>query len=154
VAKNSPRVEAIGAVDELNSCVGILLAEPLGDDLRDALIGVQHDLFELGGELSIPGHERIAPAHVARLEQLLDHHNAELPPLTDFFFPGGGRTASLCHWARAVCRRAERRLIAAASSDHFGAYAIQSLNRLSDLLFVLSRVINRRDGHSDVLWRK
>ena len=154
VAKNNLRVEAIGAVDELNSSVGMLLAEPLGDDLRDALVGVQHDLFELGGELSIPGHERIAPAHVTRLERLLDQHNGELPPLKDFILPGGSRTASLCHLARAVCRRAERRLVAAASSEHFSAYPIQYLNRLSDLLFVLSRVINRRDGHSDVLWRK
>jgi len=154
VAKNSLRVEAIGAVDELNSCVGMLLAETLGDDLRDALVGVQHDLFELGGELSIPGHARIAPAHVARLEQLLDQYNADLPPLKDFILPGGSRTASLCHLARAVCRRAERRLVAAASSEQFGAYAIQYLNRLSDLLFVLSRVINRRDGHADALWRK
>ena len=154
IAKNSLRVEAIGAVDELNCCVGMLLAEALGADLRDALVGVQHDLFELGGELSIPGHERIAPTHVARLEQLLDGYNAELPPLKDFILPGGSRTASLCHLARAVCRRAERRLVAAASSERFGAYAIQYLNRLSDLLFVLSRVINRRDGHADVLWRK
>jgi len=154
VAKNSLRVEAIGAVDELNCSVGMLLAEPLADDLRDALVGVQHDLFELGGELSIPGHERIAPAHVARLEQLLDHYNADLPPLKDFILPGGSRTASLCHLARAVCRRAERQLVAGASSEHFGTYAIQYLNRLSDLLFVLSRVINRRDGHADVLWHK
>jgi cob(I)alamin adenosyltransferase len=154
VAKNSLRVEAMGAVDELNSCVGLLLAEPLDDDLRSALTGVQHDLFELGGELSIPGHDRIAPAHVQRLEQLLDRHNADLGPLKDFILPGGSRAAALSHLARSVCRRAERRLVALASSEAFSPYGLQYLNRLSDLLFVLSRVINRRDGHADVLWQK
>jgi cob(I)alamin adenosyltransferase len=154
VAKDSLRVEAIGTVDELNSCIGVVLAEPLGDDLRDALIAVQHDLFELGGELSIPGHDRIAPGHVERLEQLLDRHNADLPPLKDFILPGGSRTAALCHLARTVCRRAERRLVAVASGETRSTYGLQYLNRLSDLLFVLSRVINRRDGHADVLWQK
>jgi len=154
VAKNSLRIEAIGAVDELNSCVGVLLAESLDEDLRSALTGVQHELFELGGELSIPGHDRIAPAHVARLEQLLDHHNADLGPLKEFILPGGSRAAALCHLARAVCRRAERRLVALASAETFSPYGMQYLNRLSDLLFVLSRVINRRGGHADVLWQK
>ena len=154
VAKDSLRIEAIGAVDELNSCIGLLLAEPPGDDLRAALMAVQHDLFELGGELSIPGHDRIAAEHVERLEQLLDRHNADLPPLKDFILPGGSRTAALCHLARTVCRRAERRLVAVASGETRSAYGIQYLNRLSDLLFVLSRVINRRDGHPDVLWQK
>lgn len=154
VAKNSLRVEAIGAVDELNSCMGLLLAEPLDEDLRFALTGVQHDLFELGGELSIPGHDRITPAHVQRLEQLLDRHNADLGPLKDFILPGGSRPAALSHLARAVCRRAERRLVALASSAAFSPYGMQYLNRLSDLLFVLSRVINRRGGHADVLWQK
>jgi cob(I)alamin adenosyltransferase len=154
VAKNSARVEAIGAVDELNSCVGVLLAEPLDEDLLSALTDVQHDLFELGGELSIPGHDRIAPAHVVRLERLLDHHNADLGPLKDFILPGGSRAAALCHLARAVCRRAERRLVSLASSAPFSPYGRQYLNRLSDLLFVLSRVINRRGGHADVLWQK
>jgi cob(I)alamin adenosyltransferase len=123
-------------------------------DLRDALTWVQHDLFELGGELSIPGHDRIQPAHVERLESLLDHYNADLPPLKDFILPGGSRAAALSHLARAVCRRAERRLVALASAASQPAYCIQYLNRLSDLLFVLSRVINRRDGQDDVLWRK
>ncbi len=154
VAKDAPRIEAIGAVDELNSVIGLLLAEDLPDAARACLSDAQHDLFDLGGELSVPGHAIMSAAHVARLEQLLDHHNADLPPLKDFILPGGSRTASLCHLARAVCRRAERRLVAAASSEQLGAYATQYLNRLSDLLFVLSRVINRRDGHADVLWRK
>ena len=154
VPKDSRRIEAIGAVDELNSCVGALLAEPLGADLRDALTWVQHDLFELGGELSIPGHDRIQPAHVARLEYLLDRYNADLPPLKDFILPGGSRAASLSHLARTVCRRAERQLVALASGATLSPYCMQYLNRLSDLLFVLSRVINRRDGQADVLWHK
>jgi len=154
VAKNSSRIEAMGAVDELNSFVGLLLAESLDDDLRGALTGVQHDLFELGGELSIPGHDRVAAAHVTRLEQLLDRHNADLGPLKDFILPGGSRAAALCHLARAVCRRAERQLVALASAASVSPYALQYLNRLSDLLFVLSRVINRRGGHADVLWQK
>jgi len=154
VAKNSLRIEAIGAVDELNSCVGVLLGESLDEDLRSGLTDVQHDLFELGGELSIPGHERIASAHVTHLEHLLDYHNASLGPLKDFILPGGSRAAALCHLARAVCRRAERRVVALASDATFSPYGLQYLNRLSDLLFVLSRVINRRAGHADVLWQK
>lgn len=154
VPKNSPRIEAIGAVDELNSCLGLLLAEPLDDDLRLALSGVQHDLFELGGELSIPGHDRIAVAHIRRLETLLDRYNADLGPLKDFILPGGSRAAAFCHLARAVCRRAERQLVTLASDAPRSAYGMQYLNRLSDLLFVLSRVINQRGGHPDVLWQK
>jgi cob(I)alamin adenosyltransferase len=152
--KDSLRIEAIGAVDELNSAIGLLLSEPLGEDLRDALTGAQHDLFELGGELSIPGHDRLQPAHVSRLEQILDHYNADLPPLKDFILPGGSRAAALSHQARTVCRRAERRLVALASAEPLSAYCVQYVNRLSDLLFVLSRVINRRDGHGDILWQK
>jgi cob(I)alamin adenosyltransferase len=152
--KNSLRIEAIGAVDELNSAIGLLLAEPLAADLRHALTGAQHDLFELGGELSIPGHERVQADHVGRLEQVLDHYNADLPPLKDFILPGGSRAAALSHQARTVCRRAERRLVALASAEPLSPYCVQYLNRLSDLLFVLSRVINRRDGHADVLWQK
>jgi cob(I)alamin adenosyltransferase len=152
--KDSLRIEAIGAVDELNSAIGLLLSEPLGTDLQDVLTGAQHDLFELGGELSIPGHDRIQPAHIGRLEQVLDHYNADLPPLKDFILPGGSRAAALSHQARTVCRRAERRLVALASAEVLSPYCVQYLNRLSDLLFVLSRVINRRDGHADVLWQK
>jgi cob(I)alamin adenosyltransferase len=154
VAKDSPRIDAIGAVDELNSCIGVLLAEALAEELREALVGVQHDLFELGGALSIPGHDRIVPAHVERLEQLLDRYNADLPPLKDFILPGGSRAAALSHLARTVCRRAERRIVALASTEALSPYCVQYLNRLSDLLFVLSRVINRNDGHGDVLWQK
>jgi cob(I)alamin adenosyltransferase len=147
-------VEAIGAVDELNSCVGLLLAEPLGDDLRGVLTEAQHDLFELGGELSIPGHSRIQAQHVERLEQVLDRYNSELAPLKEFILPGGSRAAALSHLARTVCRRAERRVVALASQQTLPPDCVRYLNRLSDLLFVLSRVINRRDGCDDVLWRK
>jgi len=154
VSKQSPRIEAIGAVDEANSCLGLLLAESLGDDLREVLTDAQHDLFELGGELSIPGHDRIRPEHIQRLEDVLDGYNAELAPLKEFILPGGSRGAALCHLARTVCRRAERRVVALAAEQTVSPQCVQYLNRLSDLLFVLSRIINRRDGHDDVLWRK
>src|SRR5688572_14369173 len=111
VAKDAPRIEAIGAVDELNSAIGALLAEKLPRALRDPLSGVQHDLFDLGGELSVPGHTIMTAAHVTRLEQLLDRLNAALPPLKDFVLPGGSRAAACAHLARAVCRRAERRVV-------------------------------------------
>ena len=154
VAKDHLRVEALGAVDELNSCLGLLLTEPLGEDLQQLLIEIQHDLFDLGGELSIPGYTRLEAEHVARLERVLDHHNATLEPLKEFILPGGSRAAALCHLARTVCRRAERRVVSLASSQSLSPYGQQYLNRLSDLLFVLSRVTNRRDGRHDVLWRK
>ena len=154
VPKDHLRVEALGAVDELNSCLGLLLTEPLGEDLQRQLTEVQHDLFDLGGELSIPGYTRIQAEHVSRLERELDQHNADLGPLEDFILPGGSRAAALCHLARTVCRRAERRVVSLASNQDLSPYCQQYLNRLSDLLFVLSRVINRRDGHGDVLWRK
>jgi cob(I)alamin adenosyltransferase len=154
VAKDSPRVEALGAVDELNSCLGVLLAEPLGEDLRELLTEIQHDLFDLGGELSIPGSASIRPERVTQLEEALDRHNEPLGPLKEFLLPGGSRAAALCHLARTVCRRAERRVVSLASSETISAYCLQYLNRLSDLLFVLSRVINRRAGRGDVLWRR
>jgi cob(I)alamin adenosyltransferase len=154
VAKDNPRVEALGAVDELNSCLGALLAEPLGEDLRELLTGVQHDLFDLGGELSIPGYTSIRPEQVTRLETALDGHNETLEPLKEFILPGGSRAAALCHLARSVCRRAERRVVSLASSETLSPYCQQYLNRLSDLLFVVSRIINRRAGRSDVMWRR
>jgi cob(I)alamin adenosyltransferase len=154
VSKNSLRIEAIGAVDELNSCLGLLLTEPLGADVSTLLTDIQHLLFELGGELSIPGYERLQAAHVTRLENALDRHNATLSPLKEFILPGGSRAGALCHVARAVCRRAERRVVALASKEPVSAYGVQYLNRLSDLLFVLSRTLNHRQGHGDVLWQK
>jgi len=154
VAKDSLRIEAIGAVDELNSQLGLLVCEPVGADINDLLTGIQHVLFELGGELSIPGHDRLQAAHVTRLEQALDGHNAVLSPLKEFILPGGSRAGALCHVARSVCRRAERRVIALASKERLSPYCVQYLNRLSDLLFVLSRTLNSRQGRGDVLWQK
>ena len=153
--KDGPRIEAIGAVDELNSTLGVLLAEELPAKIRDCLLAVQHDLFDLGGELSIPGHAGLAEAQVLRLEQAVEAFNAALPPLKEFILPGGARTAALAHVCRTVCRRAERRVVALIHADpaHAPGFTLQYLNRLSDLLFVLTRVLNREAGREDVLWR-
>jgi cob(I)alamin adenosyltransferase len=154
VAKDSLRIEAIGAVDELNSTIGVLLAESLADAARLCLHNVQHDLFDLGGELSIPGYASIEDAHVTRLEGLLDGFNADLPALKEFILPGGSRAAALCHVARTDCRRAERRVVALAAVEQLSPALLRYLNRLSDLLFVLCRVLNRDAGVSDVYWQK
>ena len=154
VAKDEPRIEAIGAVDELNSALGVLLAESLPDDARVCLTGVQNDLFDLGGELSVPGHSIMSEAHVARLEKLLDDFNSGLPPLKDFILPGGARAASLAHVARTVCRRAERRVVKLSHRERIPPFMLQYLNRLSDLLFVLARQLNRHAGVGDVLWQQ
>ena len=154
VAKNSLRIEAIGAVDELNSARGVLLAESIPDIVRAGLHDIQHDLFDLGGELSIPGYTSVGPQHVARLENELDRHNAALAPLKEFILPGGSRGAALCHVARTVCRRAERRVIGLSSAEPLSPSLQQYLNRLSDLLFVLCRVLNREAGVTDVYWQK
>jgi len=154
VAKDSPRIEAIGAVDELNSALGVLLAETLPDAVRASLENVQNDLFDLGGELSVPGHAIMSKSHVERLERELDRFNAGLPPLKDFILPGGARAAALAHVARAVCRRAERRLISLARKQKIAPPLRSYLNRLSDLLFVIARVLNRAAGRPDVLWQQ
>ena len=154
VKKDAARIEAIGAVDELNSALGVLLAEELPDAARACLVDVQHDLFDLGGELSKPGHTIISRAHVTRLEAMLDRFNTGLPPLKDFILPGGSRAGALAHVARVVCRRAERRLVTLARKEKTTPVLIAYLNRLSDLLFVLARVLNRHAGHSDVLWQQ
>ena len=154
VAKDTARIEAMGAVDELNSALGLLLAEPLPEDLKGDLAGVQHDLFDLGGELSVPGHAILGERHVARLEALIENLNAALPPLKEFILPGGSRAASLAHVARTVCRRAERRLVTLSHAEAVAPSLLQYLNRLSDLLFVLARTLNRRAGGSDVLWEQ
>ena len=154
VAKDSPRIDAIGTVDELNSVIGLLLAEPLPTDIAEAMLTVQHDLFDLGGELSIPGAAVVTQAHIERLEREVERLNAALPPLKEFILPGGTRGAALAHVARTVCRRAERSLIKVAETGPVTPHARIYLNRLSDLLFVLSRVINRAAGTPDVLWQK
>jgi cob(I)alamin adenosyltransferase len=154
VPKDSQRIEAIGAVDELNSTLGLLLSEPLADECAPVLIGVQHDLFDLGGELSIPGYVAVTDAQVLALEAAVERFNAELPPLKEFVLPGGTRAASLAHVARTACRRAERALVRLAQSEPVGDPSRKYLNRLSDLLFVLARVQNRDAKVGDVLWRK
>lgn len=154
VPKDAPRIEAIGAVDELNSVIGLLLAEELPDAERACLTGAQHDLFDLGGELSVPGHAIIGKAHVERLEGELDRLNADLPPLKDFILPGGSRAAALAHVARTVCRRAERRLVTLSRKHKVSPHMRAYLNRLSDLLFVVARAVNRHAGRQDVLWQQ
>jgi cob(I)alamin adenosyltransferase len=151
-SKASARVAALGEVDELNSCVGLLLTEPLPDDVRDALTGIQHDLFDLGGELCIPGFENVHEAQLARLDGWIEQHNATLPRLEEFILPGGSRAAAHAHVARTVARRAERAVVALGAVEEVRPLCRQYLNRLSDLLFVLARVLNRHAGGSDVLW--
>jgi cob(I)alamin adenosyltransferase len=153
VDKDSARVQSLGDVDELNSFVGLLLCEELPDGLREELVSIQHDLFDLGGELCIPGYQLIKDEHVARLDALLAKYNATLPPLKDFILPAGSRTAALAHVCRTVCRRAERSIVALGRVDAINAQPRQYVNRLSDLMFVLSRVLNRAAGGSDVLWQ-
>lgn len=154
VGKDHARVAALGDVDELNSQLGVLLAEELPDTVRADLVAIQHDLFDLGGELSIPGFTMIAQQQVARLDANLTHYNADLPRLAEFILPAGSRAASLAHVARTVCRRAERALIALGKTETINEAPRHYLNRLSDLLFVLARVLNRFAGGSDVLWQQ
>ena len=152
--KDALRVHAMGDVDELNSSLGVLLAEPLPDDVRADLGDIQHDLFDLGGELSIPGYTMITDVQVARLDERLKHYNASLPRLAEFILPAGSRAASLAHVSRTVCRRAERALVQLGRSEKINDAPRRYLNRLSDLLFVLARVLNRFGGGSDVLWQQ
>ena len=155
VSKDSLRVEAYGSVDEANSCVGVILANSaLSADVRRCLTDVQHDLFDLGGELCIPGHRMIAASHIERLERELDALNENLPPLKDFILPGGDAAAAACHVARSVCRRAERRCWTLAQAESVAPEALQYLNRLSDLLFVIARVLAREAHGSEVIWRR
>jgi len=153
VGKDSLRIHVLGDVDELNSCLGLLLAEKMPADIRKALLRVQQDLFDLGGEVCIPGHAMITELHVTRLEQLTQLHNAKLKPLKEFILPGGSRAAAAAHLARAVCRRAERSLVALGRKETVGERARRYLNRLSDLLFVLGRSLNRAAKRGDVLWQ-
>lgn len=154
VPKDHPRVEAYGTVDELNSALGALLALPgLPSPAQTALAGIQHELFDLGAELCIPGHRIIQAAHVEALERLLDNFNEPLPPLKEFILPGGGPAAAACHLARTIARRAERRVCTLARTESVAPQVTQYLNRLSDLLFVLARVLARHEDGTEVLWR-
>jgi cob(I)alamin adenosyltransferase len=153
VSKDSARVTAYGTVDEANSAIGIVLACEIPDSIRNVLVAVQHQLFDLGGELCIPGHAAIFDADIQALEDTLDRFNADLPPLKDFILPGGGMAAAQAHLARTICRRAEREVVTLSHHDAVRPEAIRYLNRLSDLLFVLCRVLARESGHGEVLWR-
>jgi len=151
--KDSVRIHSIGEVDELNSHIGLLLCEDMPADLREELVTIQHDLFDLGGELCIPGYQMITEAHVERLDALLAKYNATLPALTEFILPAGSRAASQAHVCRTVCRRAERAIVTLGKTETIHEHPRQYVNRLSDLMFVLSRVLNRFGGGSDVLWQ-
>ena len=158
VRKDEARIAAIGDVDELNSQIGVLLCEALPDDVRAALTDIQHDLFDLGGELCMPGHAIVTDDHLARLDGWLTRYNAALPPLKEFILPGGSRAAALAHVCRTVCRRAERSIVAIGGGSGAATAPVADtprryVNRLSDLLFVLARVLNRAAGCGDVLWR-
>ena len=151
--KDSPRVEAYGTVDEANSAIGVVLAfDVIPEDVQVCLTDVQHDLFELGGELCIPGHEAVRDEFTSRLEQALDKLNADLPPLKDFILPGGGHAAAACHVARTTVRRAERRVATLAGAEPVRPEVIRYLNRLSDLLFVVARVLARVESGQEVIW--
>lgn len=152
--KDGVRVEAYGTTDELNSVIGMVLAYDMPAKLRNVLHEIQHHLFDLGGELCIPGHQAIQQTHIDWLEQALDHFNDDLPPLKDFILPGGSHAAANCHMARTVCRRAERLLVSLQRNEDTPPFSMKYLNRLSDLLFVVARVLARLEGGQEVLWQK
>jgi cob(I)alamin adenosyltransferase len=150
--KDHGRIEAIGAIDELNAAIGVVLTEPITDKICSALTEVQHRLFDLGGELSLEDRQLITEDHVDALEKTLDSFNDELKPLKEFILPGGAASAACCHLARTICRRAERRLCRLAREEAVSPVLIKYINRLSDLLFVLARCLNQQAGEKDVLW--
>lgn len=153
VPKDDPRIEAIGTVDELNACIGLLRAQPMDGEMGTLLAGIQHRLFDLGGELAIPGSEVMVATRVTDLEQRLDAYNATLPMLDEFVLPAGGEAAARCHLARTVCRRAERELLRLARTEPVNSAGIHYLNRLSDLLFVVARWAAHQAGRPEVTWR-
>lgn len=153
VSKNSLRVHAMGDVDELNSHIGVLLCEEMAQDVRDLLVEIQHQLFNLGGELSIPGFELLKAEAVLELDVALERYNADLPRLKEFILPAGNRSAALAHVCRTVARRAERAVVALGNEEALKDPPRQYLNRLSDLMFVLARVLNRQNGGDDVYWK-
>ncbi|MBV8046341.1 MAG: cob(I)yrinic acid a,c-diamide adenosyltransferase [Paludibacterium sp.] len=153
VDKDAPRIHALGEVDELNCLVGVLMAEPLPPEVAEWLTAVQHDLFDLGSEIAVPGFAALTEARVLALEAWVEAVNRDLPMLKEFILPGGTRAAALAHQARAVCRRAERTLVSLAKQTEISTPGRQYLNRLSDLLFVLARHLNRLAGQPDILWR-
>lgn len=154
VAKDHVRVVAYGTTDELNATVGMVLAEDLPEGLRKPLLRIQHDLFDLGGELCVPGWTVITGDYTRRLEETLDDFNADLPPLEDFILPGGGRATATCHLARTVCRRAERAVWTLHQEEPINLEVARYLNRLSDLLFVVARILARHEHGEEVIWKK
>ncbi len=152
--KDSLRIDAIGEVDELNSSLGLLLCEDLPARVRAALLDIQHDLFDLGGELCLPGMAIMKDAQVARLEELVEEFNRDLPMLKEFILPGGTRPAAIAHLCRTICRRAERSMVRLNTAEPLSDAARRFINRLSDLLFILGRLLNRAGGRGDVLWQK
>lgn len=154
ITKDSPRIEAVGTIDELNSWIGLLLAElPADEPLIEPLTEIQHRLFDLGGELAVPGFQLIQSQMVSDLEVLCDQLNEELPPLKEFILPGGSTSAGLCHMARAVARRAERVIVTLSKDESIGDDLKRYINRLSDVLFVMARQLARRDGGQEVFWK-
>ena len=154
VGKDAPRIAALGEVDELNSLLGVILCEPMADEARALIIDIQHDLFDLGGELAVPGASFLKDGQLERIEAAVARYNGELEPLKEFILPGGTRAATLAHLARAVCRRAERAVVALGHFEPVSDTARKYLNRLSDLLFVLGRWLNKSAGNGDTLWQK
>lgn len=152
VAKDSLRVAAMGDVDELNSIIGLMLTEPITTEINDVLTCIQHDLFDMGGEICMPGYNMIKPERVTALENTLDKWNDTLTPLKEFILPGGSRSSAYCHLARTVCRRAERTMTTLNTHEKITEISLQYINRLSDLLFVLCRILNKEAGVPDVLW--
>jgi len=153
VAKDSLRVEAYGTVDELNSIIGMILAHGLPDEVKTCLTDVQHDLFDIGSGLSVPAFDKLTDDYVTRLEEILDDLNAELPMLKEFILPAGGPATSTCHLARSVCRRAERRVVSLSREEAITPVTLRYLNRLSDLLFVIARILARHEHGGEVLWQ-
>lgn len=154
VEKDSLRVEAYGTVDELNSQIGLVVAFGIDEKISKQLLDIQHDLFDLGSELCVPGYSAINDSNIDALEVILDEHNAKLPALKEFILPGGNLPAATCHIARTVCRRSERIVVSLAREENINPPVVKYLNRLSDLLFVLCRVLARQDGQSEILWNK
>ena len=153
IDKDDCRVAAIGDIDELNSVLGLVISKCPEGELKETLITVQHDLFNIGGQLTMPECELVTDARIAWLEETLDSLNAELPALKEFILPGGSEAAAFCHLARTVCRRAERTLVSLAKNYDFSIHIRSYINRLSDLLFVISRVLNQQAGEQEVYWQ-
>ena len=153
VGKDDLRVEVLGHIDELNSAIGCVLAEPLPENIRALLASVQNDLFDLGGEVSIPGRAALWDAHVERLDSRIESLREPLPALREFVLPGGSRAGALCHLARAICRRAERSLVALGAREGVSALSVKYVNRLSDVLFLAARTINAADRQAETTWR-